>query len=147
MKEELEPLELTLHVDGTLGEFSWDPRERFIYFAKPYDDPFPTLDDPMPTELNISLGAVKQIYSLASTSAPSVELQVTGRVGSKQSVIRYCDAPDLKHLGLGNMRIYYIRREMEEKGTKIEKFVFDGIWIPWALWDFITSDPTRYPFP
>jgi hypothetical protein len=141
-------LELTLF-DGTLGEFSWIPCEPYIYFAKPYDDPFPTLDDPIPTELHISLGAARRTYSLTSTSALSIYFEVAGRVGSKQSVIRYCDAPDFKHLGLGNMlRIYYIRREMEERGRKIEKFVFDGIWIPWALWDFITSDASkRYLFP
>jgi hypothetical protein len=144
-KRVLEPLELTLQVDGTLGEFSWDPCERFIYFAKTrFDDPFPTLEDPMPTELHIL--AARRTYSLTSTSVPSIDFQVAGRVGSKQSVIRYCDAPAFKHLGLGNMRIYYIRREMEEKGTKIEKFVFDGIWIPGALWDLIINT-TPYLFP
>jgi hypothetical protein len=138
-KPVVQRLELTL-LDGTLGEFSWDPCEQFIYFAKRFDDPFPTLEDPMPTELHIfKLGVARRTYSLTSTRVPSIDFQVAGRVGSKQSVIRYCDAPVFKHLGLGHMRIYYIRREMEKKGTKIEKFVFDGIWIPGALWDLMIN--------
>ena len=117
---------------GGLDEFDWVTARQFFYFWKwPGQTSLPTLEDGLPTHLSGPSGRRFSV-TLTQNSHSMEHLERPGRVGSKRSVVRFCFVEHMEPMG--PLAIYYLKPERKAKGEKVEKFLFDGIWIPFGLW-------------